>query len=155
MWSRQQDTRRDPCHCHSDLILGTLPRDLHICRSEMTSTDQRKWLVGFGPVTSWRELHPFLLPSHPTHLWVRDFKRGSIYRFTLQVIDRHLEHTHFNSLHPKPIISLWNISTLLWGLCNQTKMSLKWLFQLWIGSNTNTALWPALKSKVRFKFLIP
>lgn len=70
-WQRVEDGQKtDPCHCHSDLILGPFPGPSHICRSGMASMDQRKWLVGFQPVPPWTGLlHPFLLyPLYPSIL---------------------------------------------------------------------------------------
>ena len=72
-WRRVEDGQKtDPCHCHSDLILGPFPGPSHICRSGMASMDQRKWLVGFQPVPSWTGLlHLFLLyPPLPSYFTI-------------------------------------------------------------------------------------
>lgn len=73
-WQRVEDGQKtDPCHCHSDLILGPFPGPSHICRSGMVSMDQRKWLVGFQPVP----LSP--LPFHLNNsIWVRNFRGDPI-----------------------------------------------------------------------------
>lgn len=64
-WGVGNRQKTDPCHCHSDLILGPFPRPSHICRSGMASMDQRKWLVGFEPVTPWTGLLPSIAPLSP------------------------------------------------------------------------------------------
>lgn len=64
-WRVGNRQKTDPCHCHSDLILGPFPRASHICRSGMASMDQRKWLVGFKPVAWWTGLLTSIAPLSP------------------------------------------------------------------------------------------
>lgn len=65
-WGAGGGQKTDPCPCHSDLILGPFPGPSHICRSGMASMDQRKWLVGFEPVTSLDRTLASISPLSPS-----------------------------------------------------------------------------------------